>query len=137
MITRAEASGRIRPGDTLIEATSGNTGAQFLYFQGRMCWSCCSAAQKYHGVLQSLDASSKWESLRMFVPSGKKLEPQRTIQYARTVSLVISATASNSLMLVEFKDFKPVSQIATYVCVDLLCSTGRRNHACSSKGRIY
>ena len=72
MITRAEASGRIRPGDTLIEATSGNTGAQFLYFQGRMCWSCCSAAQKYHGVLQSLDASSKWESLRMFVPSGKK-----------------------------------------------------------------
>jgi len=26
MITRAEASGRIRPGDTLIEATSGNTG---------------------------------------------------------------------------------------------------------------
>ena len=40
-------------------------------------------------------------------------------------------------MLVEFKDFKPVSQIATYVCVDLLCSTGRRNHVCSSKGRIY
>ena len=27
MITRAEASGRIQPGDTLIEATSGNTGA--------------------------------------------------------------------------------------------------------------
>eukprot|EP00438_Fugacium_kawagutii_P036543 Skav231223 [mRNA] locus=scaffold813:90488:98074:+ [translate_table: standard] len=26
MITRAEASGRIKPGDTLIEATSGNTG---------------------------------------------------------------------------------------------------------------
>lgn len=26
MITRAEASGRIQPGDTLIEATSGNTG---------------------------------------------------------------------------------------------------------------
>lgn len=27
MITRAEQAGRIRPGDTLIEATSGNTGA--------------------------------------------------------------------------------------------------------------
>ncbi|MEK9964675.1 MAG: pyridoxal-phosphate dependent enzyme, partial [Betaproteobacteria bacterium] len=26
MIVRAEASGRIKPGDTLIEATSGNTG---------------------------------------------------------------------------------------------------------------
>lgn len=40
-------------------------------------------------------------------------------------------------MLVELKDFKPVSQIATYVYVDLLCSTGRRNHASSSKGRTY
>lgn len=26
MITRAERAGRIKPGDTLIEATSGNTG---------------------------------------------------------------------------------------------------------------
>eukprot|EP00958_Prasinococcus_capsulatus_P023048 scaffold3334_cov369-Prasinococcus_capsulatus_cf.AAC.19 len=26
MITQAEAKGRIKPGDTLIEATSGNTG---------------------------------------------------------------------------------------------------------------
>lgn len=41
MIARAECAGRINPGDTLIEATSGNTGDKIssLTFQ---VWSPCS-----------------------------------------------------------------------------------------------
>ena len=32
MIEEAEKEGRIKPGDTLIEATSGNTGMLYLYW---------------------------------------------------------------------------------------------------------
>jgi hypothetical protein len=41
MIQEAEKDGKLKPGDTIIEPTSGNTGGHFLICRNRTGSQCC------------------------------------------------------------------------------------------------
>lgn len=80
MIHRAEARGRIRPGDTLIEATSGNTG---------IALAMAAAIRGYRMVLimpEDLSAE-RGQTMRAFGATLIATPKERGMEYARDLAL--------------------------------------------------
>lgn len=81
MIEQAELSGRIRPGDTLIEATSGNTG---------IALAMAAAIKGYHMVL-IMPASSTAERKAAMTAYGAELILSESMEDARDMALEMAA----------------------------------------------
>lgn len=81
MIEQAELSGRIRPGDTLIEATSGNTGIALAM----------AAAIKGYRMVLIMPASSTAERKAAMTAYGAELILSESMEDARDMALDMAA----------------------------------------------
>ncbi len=88
MIERAERSGLIRPGDTLIEATSGNTGIALAM----------AAAIKGYRMILIMPATSTAERKAAMTAYGAELILSETMEDARDMALALEADGQGRVL---------------------------------------
>ena len=91
MIARAEARGEIRPGDTLIEATSGNTG---------IALAMAAAIRGYHMVLIMPDNLSveRRQAMRAYGAELILVTRQQGMEYARDLALTMQSRGEGRVL---------------------------------------
>ena len=91
MIAQAEARGEIRPGDTLIEATSGNTG---------IALAMAAAIRGYHLILIMPSHMSEERKQAMSAYGAQLLEisPQQGMEGARDLALQMQARGEGRVL---------------------------------------
>ena len=109
MILRAEARGDIKPGDTLIEATSGNTG---------IALAMAAAMRGYHMILVMPENQSieRRQTMRAFgaelvlVPRSDSMEMTRDVAEAMRAeghNVILDQFANRDNPLAHFEDTEP------------------------------
>ena len=88
MISRAELSGTIRPGDTLIEATSGNTGIALAMV----------AAIKGYRMILIMPDNSTAERKAAMTAYGAELILVHSMEYARDLALQMQADGKGRVL---------------------------------------
>lgn len=88
MIEQAELSGRIRPGDTLIEATSGNTGIALAM----------AAAIKGYRMVLIMPASSTAERKAAMTAYGAELILSESMEEARDIALAMAVKGQGRVL---------------------------------------
>lgn len=88
MINRAELSGTIRPGDTLIEATSGNTGIALAMV----------AAIKGYRMILIMPDNSTAERKAAMTAYGAELILVHSMEYARDLALQMQADGKGRVL---------------------------------------
>ena len=88
MINRAELSGAIRPGDTLIEATSGNTGIALAMV----------AAIKGYRMILIMPDNSTAERKAAMTAYGAELILVQSMEYARDLALQMQADGKGKVL---------------------------------------
>ncbi len=104
MITRAEATGRIKPGDTLIEATSGNTGIALAM----------AAAMRGYGMILVMPENQSVERVQTMRAFGAELvltPREGSMELARDVAEKMQAEG-RGIILDQFAN--PDNPIAHY-----------------------
>ena len=124
MIMQAEARGRIRPGDTLIEATSGNTGIALAMV----------AAMRGYRLILLMPKNATQERKDAMAAYGAELIETDSMEAARDQALAMQA-AGEGLVLDQFNN--PDNKQAHYLTTgpEILAQTeGKITHFVSAMG---
>jgi cysteine synthase B len=127
MITRAELRGDIKPGDTLIEATSGNTG---------IALAMAAAIKGYRMVLIMPSNLSEERKQSMYAYGAQLIEvtPEQGMEGARDLALAMQARGEG-VVLDQFANFdNPMAHVETTGPEIWRQTEGKITHFVSSMG---
>ncbi len=124
MINRAELSGAIRPGDTLIEATSGNTGIALAMV----------AAIKGYRMILIMPDNSTAERKAAMTAYGAELILVQSMEYARDLALQMQADGKGKVLDQFANGDNPLAHYASTGPEIWQQSGGRITHFVSSMG---
>ena len=124
MINRGELSGAIRPGDTLIEATSGNTGIALAMV----------AAIKGYRMILIMPDNSTAERKAAMTAYGAELILVQSMEYARDLALQMQADGKGKVLDQFANGDNPLAHYASTGPEIWQQSGGRITHFVSSMG---